>query len=220
MWRAVPSRVTCQRHTLPRGSAIGNITCTTHKPLPVRTTLGVYSPSLWYQHEVVFVESVVIDMGTLIGSGTVVLIVGLGIGVLFGLRTSPGGQRYRDVESKLDQTLQDKKGYEDEVVEHFTDTAKLLNNLTESYRDVHDHLAKGAATLCQGEGPVSLDRLDDGRNMAEIPAALADIHPPLDYAPKTSPDEKGMLNEEFGLERKPTESSPESPEEPKKPDSL
>ena len=165
-------------------------------------------------------ESVVIDMGTLIGSGTVVLIVGLGIGVLFGLRTSPGGQRYRDVESKLDQTLQDKKGYEDEVVEHFTDTAKLLNNLTESYRDVHDHLAKGAATLCQGEGPVSLDRLDDGRNMAEIPAALADIHPPLDYAPKTSPDEKGMLNEEFGLERKPTESSPESPEEPKKPDSL
>jgi len=166
------------------------------------------------------VESAVISMETLIAMGVAVLIVGLGVGLLLGRRTSPADQKYRDVERKLDQILQDKKAYEDEVVEHFTDTAKLLNNLTESYRDVHNHLAKGAATLCQGEGPVSLDRLEDSRDTAQIPAILADIHPPLDYAPKTSPDEKGMLNEEFGLERKPTESSPESPEEPKKPDSL
>jgi uncharacterized membrane-anchored protein YhcB (DUF1043 family) len=167
-----------------------------------------------YQHEVLFVESAVISLGTLIALGAAVLIVGLGIGMLVGRRTSPAAQKYRDVERKLDQILQDKKAYEDEVVEHFTDTAKLLNNLTESYRDVHNHLAKGAATLCQGEGPVSLDRLEDGRDKAEIPANLADIHPPLDYAPKTSPDEKGMLNEEFGLERQPTEPDPENPENP------
>lgn len=160
-------------------------------------------------------ESAVISLGTLIAMGVAVLIVGLGIGILFGRSTSPAQQKYREVERKLDQILQDKKAYEDEVVEHFTDTAKLLNNLTESYRDVHNHLAKGAATLCQGEGPISLDRLEDGRVTAEIPANLADIHPPLDYAPKTSPDEKGMLNEEFGLERKPTETEPESPEAPK-----
>ena len=73
-------------------------------------------------------------------------------------RTSSAAQKYREVERKLDQVLQDKKAYEDEVVEHFSDTAKLLNGLTESYRDVHNHLAKGAATLCQGEGPVSLER--------------------------------------------------------------
>jgi uncharacterized membrane-anchored protein YhcB (DUF1043 family) len=113
------------------------------------------------------------------------------------------------VERKLDQVLQDKKAYEDEVVEHFSDTAKLLNGLTESYRDVHNHLAKGAATLCQGEGPVLLDRLENGRESAEIPAQLADTQPPLDYAPKTSPDEKGMLNEEFGLDRQATEAVPE-----------
>ncbi len=161
-------------------------------------------------------ESTVISLGTLIMMGAAVLIMGLVIGVVFGRSTSPAGQKYRDVERKLDQILQDKKAYEDEVVEHFTDTAKLLNNLTESYRDVHNHLAKGAATLCQGEGPISLDRLEDGRDPAEIPADLADIHPPLDYAPKTSPDEKGMLNEEFGRERKPTEPSPESPGEKEK----
>lgn len=161
-------------------------------------------------------ESAVISLGTLIAMGVAVLIVGLGIGLLFGRSTSPAQQKYRDVERKLDQILQDKKAYEDEVVEHFTDTAKLLNNLTESYRDVHNHLAKGAATLCQGEGPISLDRLEDGRDTAEIPAHLADIHPPLDYAPKTSPDEKGMLNEEFGLERQPAEPTPEDPEKTEK----
>ena len=157
-------------------------------------------------------ESTVISLGTLIAAGAVVLIAGLGIGMLFGRRTSPAGQKYRDVERKLDQLLQDKKAYEDEVVEHFTSTAHLLNSLTESYRDVHNHLAKGAATLCQGEGPVSLERLEDGRDSTEIPANLADIQPPLDYAPKTSPDEKGMLNEEFGMEPKAAAPSPEEPE--------
>ena len=145
-----------------------------------------------------------LSLTVLIAAGAALLILGLGIGILFGRRASPAEQKYREVERKLDQVLQDKKTYEDEVVEHFTDTAQLLNSLTDSYRDVHNHLARGASTLCQGAGPIALDRLEDGSDSAEIPAHLADIQPPLDYAPKTSPDEKGMLNEEFGLERKPT----------------
>ena len=95
-------------------------------------------------------ESPEYSLNILIAAGIVSLVLGLGIGMLFGRRSSNAGQKYREVERKLDQVLQDKKAYEDEVVEHFTDTAKLLNGLTESYRDVHNHLAKGAATLCQG----------------------------------------------------------------------
>jgi hypothetical protein len=30
---------------------------------------------------------------------------------------------------------------------------------------------------------------------------LASIHQPLDYSPKKSPNEKGMLQEDFGLEK-------------------
>lgn len=147
-------------------------------------------------------ESPELSQPVLIAAGAALLVLGLLIGLLLGRRSSPAGQKYRDVERKLDQVLQDKKAYEDEVVEHFTDTAKLLNSLTESYRDVHNHLARGASSLCQGEGPVALDRLESERDPAEIPADLATIQPPLDYAPKASPDEKGMLNEEFGLDRK------------------
>jgi uncharacterized protein len=159
------------------------------------------------------VESPELSREVLLAAGIALAILGLLIGYLFGRRTSTAAQRYREVERKLDQVLQDKKIYEDEVVEHFSDTAKLLNNLTESYRDVHNHLAKGASNLCQGLGPVSLEQLENSRTAAEIPADLADIQPPLDYAPKTSPSEKGMLNEEFGIERKPTQ-PPENTSKP------
>ncbi len=146
-------------------------------------------------------ESPELSLAMLFAIAAGLLVAGIVIGLLIGRRQSPSSQKHREVERKLDQVLQDKKVFEDEVVEHFSETAKLLNNLTESYRDVHNHLARGAANLCQGQGPVSLDRLEGGRNSTEIPPLLADVQPPLDYAPKSSPDEKGMLNEEFGLDR-------------------
>lgn len=142
------------------------------------------------------------DLSIVIAGAAAGLVVGLGLGLLLGKRSSPAGQKHREVERQLDQVLQDKKAYEDDVVEHFSETAQLLNQLTNSYRSVHNHLANGAADLCQGNGPVALDQIGTNRDPAEIPQHLADIQPPLDYAPKTSPDEKGMLNEEFGLDRK------------------
>ena len=148
-------------------------------------------------------ESPVYSVEILWAMGAVIAIVGLWLGWLVGRRTSGTAKKYQDVSRKLDQVMQDKKTYENEVVEHFTETAKLLNNLTDSYREVHDQLATGAASLCQGEGPISLERSEDSTDPTEIPAHLAHIQPPLDYAPKSSPEEKGMLNEEFGLERKP-----------------
>ena len=148
-------------------------------------------------------ESAVYSAEIVLTVAVTAVIVGLIVGLLLGRRTSKGGKKHRDIALKLDQVMQDKKAYEAEVVEHFTETAQLLNNLTESYRDVHNQLAQGAEKLCHGSGPVSLERLENRHSTADIPAHLAHIQPPLDYAPKSSPEEKGMLNEEFGLERKP-----------------
>jgi len=157
------------------------------------------------------VESAQFSMTIVIIVGAALFILGGCLGALIGRRGAPAAQRLREAELKLDQVLQDKKAYEDGVVEHFTDTAKLLNNLTEQYRDVHNHLAKGADSLCQGRGPVSLERLGDAREVSEIPAHMADVRPPLDYAPKTSPGEKGMLNEEFGIDRNASADPAEQP---------
>ena len=144
-----------------------------------------------------------VSLGVLIAIGAVLLLAGVGIGLLVGRNTAPGSQKYRETERRLDQVLQEKKAYEDEVVEHFSDTAKLLNNLTESYRELHNQLAAGAGHLCKEQGPISLSRMEEQRDQAEIPPQLADIQPPLDYAPKHSPDEQGMLSEGFGLDPEP-----------------
>ncbi len=146
-------------------------------------------------------ESPEYSSGILLAVGIAAAFLGFFLGWLAGRNTSAATQKCRQLENKLERVEQDRKAYEDEVVEHFTETATLLNSLTESYREVHNHLANGAATLCQGKGPVSMARLRNDRDPAEIPDDLVTPHPPLDYAPKTSPDEKGMLNEEFGLER-------------------
>jgi len=155
------------------------------------------------------VEPAGYTVGFVLATAIVAIVTGLALGLFMGRRTSGAARKYRDVALKLDQVMQDKKSYEAEVIEHFTKTARLLNELTVSYREVHNHLAQGADKLCSGSGPVSLERLEDQRDSADIPAHLAHIQPPLDYAPKTSPDEKGMLNEEFGLERRPLGEVPE-----------
>jgi uncharacterized protein len=138
---------------------------------------------------------------TLWAAGIALLLIGLAAGFFAGRRSSDAAQRCRDLERRLDQAIQDKRAYEDEVVEHFSRTAQLLNGLTASYREVHNHLANGAGTLCRGGGPVSLEHLKPPTDGTELPADLVEVRQPLDYAPKSSPDEKGMLNAEFGLER-------------------
>lgn len=137
----------------------------------------------------------------LVATGIIALAAGSAIGLLLGKRLSASTKSLRETERELDRLKQDKRAYEEEVVEHFTQAASLLNNLTDSYRNVHNHLASGAANLCQERGPVSLAMLESRNSDGEIPAHFAQIKPPLDYAPKTSSEEKGMLNEEFGIDR-------------------
>lgn len=146
------------------------------------------------------------SLPVLIAVAVITLLVGAGAGLLMGRRMGGDARRLREAERKLDQVMQEKRGYEAEVVEHFSQTARLLNSLTDSYREVHNHLSEGAGRLCQDHAPVSLGRLQDRGDDAAIPAHLANIQPPLDYAPKSSPEDKGILAEEYGIERPPAES--------------
>ncbi len=152
---------------------------------------------------------------TLVSIAFVTALIGLVAGLLIGRFTAPGETRHKDMERQLDEALQQQKAYRSEVVEHFNGTAKLLNKLTDSYREVHTHLAAGAHDLCEGNGPVIPGRLADDQQPNALPD-LDDIKPPLDYAPKASPDDHGVLNERFGLD--PKKSEPEVAEAPKEPE--
>lgn len=71
------------------------------------------------------------------------LVVGIGIGAVAALliRRSTGSQRsIADLKKENEQ-------FREEVSGHFVETARLINRMTDSYKDVFDHLSRGAETL-------------------------------------------------------------------------
>lgn len=148
-------------------------------------------------------------LSNLIIISAILALSGLGIGYLLGRKLGPDNVKQREMERNLDELLQKQRDYQHDVKEHFTDTGKLLHTLAESYRDVHNHLANGASQLCNDQSASILPPIPDGSllTLTEAPA-LESVQAPLDYAPKTSPFETGMLNEEFGLDKKAAAAQP------------
>ncbi len=54
----------------------------------------------------------------------------------------------QDLEEKLQKSERELVEYKDQVTAHFMETANLINNMTESYQKVHEHLANGSVELC------------------------------------------------------------------------
>lgn len=116
---------------------------------------------------------------------------------------------------ELEDLLQDVQGrherYQRNVSNHFEQTASLVNELTQRYRDVHEHLVNGASELCddpkrhRDENPAK-QFISLGANPVSYqpPYSVIDepeyseYTPPRDYATK-SPSEKGTLDERFGF---------------------
>jgi uncharacterized membrane-anchored protein YhcB (DUF1043 family) len=149
--------------------------------------------------------------------GIVALAAGALIGYLMGRSGDNSGQQ--KLVDQLNEAQQELSVYKEEVNGHFEKTAALVNNLTESYREVHQHLAQGSESLCKGEhSPAQLDHdtqpkiaeLTDSEQEEQIPTVTDEvtavpeepeaIEPPRDYAPK-NPDQEGTLSEKFGLKK-------------------
>lgn len=134
------------------------------------------------------------------------LIVGALLGFLFGRNGSNGSREVRLAE-ELDRTQLELAKYRDEVNEHFSVTADLVNDLTNQYQKVHQHLASSASTLCRDEKLVeSLQRqagIEQQSQPTEPESATTETQSsysmPLDYAPKREADEPGTLSDRFGL---------------------
>lgn len=84
---------------------------------------------------------------TLAGAGGAVL------GYFLGRLGSAGMKRSLQLDQDLRETRQELERYRNSVVEHFTTTAQLVNKLTDDYRAVYQHLARGAQDLTGGRTP-------------------------------------------------------------------
>ncbi|MFV2056523.1 MAG: YhcB family protein [Thiohalomonadales bacterium] len=102
------------------------------------------------------------------------LAIGILIGVAAGLyfsRLDDAAKRTQDTLSKqLEQKDSELAEYKEHVKSHFVTTADLINNMTESYRAVHDHLSTGVSDLCK-EGPSMLGvPFEESKMLGENPA--------------------------------------------------
>ena len=141
------------------------------------------------------------------------LIVGALLGFLFG-RNGSNGSREVKLAEELDRTQHELAKYRDEVNQHFSVTADLVNDLTNQYQRVHQHLASSASVLCRDEKLVASLQKQAGIEQQSTeeeptaPTATDDLHMPLDYAPKRDQNEPGTLSDRFGLHGEPEAEEP------------
>ncbi len=137
----------------------------------------------------------------LVGIGALAL--GVIIGVIVASRLNASPSRIRELETQIKQLTESNVEYRDSVSDHFSMTAELVQHMTESYRDVYQHLASGAQDLCSTDVaskllPAESDAVFESTSSQEESNPLI---PPRDYAAKQSPDQKGALAEDFGIEK-------------------
>ena len=140
------------------------------------------------------------SLTTLVIVAAVALFIGCLLGALLSRTLSPQEQKSRTLETKLQEAEHQLKEYQQEVTEHFAETSKLVNNLTQSYRDVHEHLASDALKLANVD--ISRQLLgsanSDDKLLGDTSINEEDFQPPKDWAPKT-PGSEGTLSEGYGL---------------------
>jgi len=140
----------------------------------------------------------VYEINALIMTGLACFVIGGVAGMLFAnLGKKPIEQRH-DLEEHLAESQQQLKDYQQEVTAHFSKTAELVRELNQSYRDVHTHLAHGAQNLAGMNVQQAFALLQEN---PDVELDEGSVQQPLDYSPKKSPNEKGMLEEDFGLEK-------------------
>ena len=148
----------------------------------------------------------------------VCLAIGIVVGVLFAsyLKSSPS--RTKALESQIKSLKESHGEYRDSVSDDFSMTAELVQHMTESYKEVYQHLASGAQDLCNTEVaskllPTESDAVFEATSQEEEAKGLI---PPKDYAAKQSPDQIGALSEDFGIEKTKSVTDEEIPIQPVK----
>jgi len=132
-------------------------------------------------------------------------ILGLALGALLAFLAVRGRSNSLDRSQELEQRLSEANSkledFQLQVNEHFDQTAQLVHNLTESYREVHEYLANSAVRLSSPDIGRQMLEAGSGR-LSENDEKLRSVAPPRDWAPK-EPGAKGTLAEDFGLEKEP-----------------
>ena len=113
------------------------------------------------------------------------IIVFLGTGLALGFGLTLLFQRFRKPRSQVELEAEHKKLQED-VMEHFVTTANLVNDMTDSYKAVFDHLNEGATRLVDGAELRERLPLEDARVVTLSRIGHSDATQQPDQGPESS----------------------------------
>jgi uncharacterized membrane-anchored protein YhcB (DUF1043 family) len=111
-------------------------------------------------------------------TGILCLLIGLVLGCMFTYLLSARHGRTHQLQAELNQLKDNFRDYRDQVTHHFMRTSDLVQEMTQSYRAVYEHLASGAQRLCSELDHEALESSSDHR--LENPSAEM-AEPPVDY---------------------------------------
>lgn len=129
------------------------------------------------------------------------LAVGIVIGYFLAGRVNNNPAKIGELEQQLQDMQRKHSRYRDEVSDHFSTTAELVQQMTESYKDVYQHLAGGAQDLCSGEVASKLLPASSEAVFGGTQSGDGEMQAPKDYAPRLNATQSGALAEDFGLEK-------------------
>ncbi|MFD1215331.1 YhcB family protein [Microbulbifer celer] len=131
-------------------------------------------------------------------------VLGLVLGALLAFLATRNRQnavdRTQELELRLKEANTKLEDFQQQVNEHFDQTSQLVNNLTHSYREVHEYLANSAMRLSSQD--IGRQMLEAGSGQLSENDDNLSVLPPRDWAPK-EPGTTGTLSEEFGLDKEP-----------------
>lgn len=118
----------------------------------------------------------------------VAAVIGLGIGFYWGRNSQPEVKIRAELEARAQAADEKHAELSMQVQEHFSETARLVNQLSHQYREVHEHLSKAQDELAQGEGAEKIQEL-----LPKVPEADTLIE--QDAQPRDYSDQNGTLAE-------------------------
>tara|TARA_R110002110_G_scaffold393226_1_gene606899 strand:+ start:373 stop:861 length:489 start_codon:yes stop_codon:yes gene_type:complete len=133
-------------------------------------------------------------------AGVGLFFLGVLVGAVFHRSVQGEASKNKRLEQKLAELQEIHTKYQADVSEHFMNTARAVHTLNKSYKDVHEHLAKGASRLCteeQASDFLGLSILNENKTAIGTGIDIENFTPPMDYAPKAAGD--GTLSETFGM---------------------
>ncbi|MFY0700682.1 MAG: DUF1043 family protein [Bermanella sp.] len=105
--------------------------------------------------------------------------VGTGIGILLQRYVLSRGTHVSQLERELDKLKGEQLSMQDALQQHYSQTSELTQNLTNSYQELYEHIARGASQFT--EKPLA-----DLKEALEKSEQINKVEAPKDYAEKAA----------------------------------